>query len=94
MLAEYSPLGIINLNSKGTITFANPTSTKLLGWQDGQVSVVEGKNIFEIPYVSNNKIVSNRINQLLEGEPLVEQEFQVNFMGKEREFRTYKQGST
>ncbi|MFX0207777.1 MAG: PAS domain S-box protein, partial [Candidatus Hodarchaeota archaeon] len=89
LLAEYSPLGIINLNSKGTITFANPTSTKLFGWQNGQISVVEGRNILEIPYISSSKMVSYRINQLLAGEPLVGLEFQVNFMGKERVLRTY-----
>ncbi|MFX0125139.1 MAG: PAS domain S-box protein [Candidatus Hodarchaeota archaeon] len=89
LLAEYSPLGIINLNSEGTITFANPTSTKLFGWQDGQVSLVEGKNILDIPYISKSQKICNKINQLLEGEPLVGLEFQVSFMGKERVLRTY-----
>ncbi|MFX1286427.1 MAG: PAS domain S-box protein [Promethearchaeota archaeon] len=89
LLGEYSPLGIVNLNTEGVITFANPTSTKLFGWTDGQVSLVEGKNILEIPYISKVPEISDKINQLLEGEPLVGLEFPVSFMGKERVLRAY-----
>ncbi|MCK5603777.1 PAS domain S-box protein, partial [Candidatus Pacearchaeota archaeon] len=89
LMTEYSPLGIINLNTNGIITFANPTSTKMFGWQDGQVSLVEGKNFLQLPYISEKPIISEGIDQLLEGEPLVGLEFTIDYMGTERVLRTY-----
>lgn len=89
LVAEYSPLGIINLNLDGTITFANPTSTQLLGWLNEEVTLVEGKNIFEFPFISQDSALMNDIHGLLEGNPLVGVEFPIDTKSQERVLRAY-----
>ncbi|MFX0184295.1 MAG: ATP-binding protein [Candidatus Hodarchaeota archaeon] len=89
LIAEYSPLGIINLNLDGEITFANPTSTQLLGWQNEKVTLVEGKNIFDFPFISQNSNLMGDIHALLEGDPLVSVEFPISIENQERVLRAY-----
>ncbi|MHA1977732.1 MAG: ATP-binding protein [Candidatus Hodarchaeales archaeon] len=76
--AEVSPLGIMVLDSEGTIIFANPTSTKLLGWIDGKTTLVEGRNIFNLSIIKNKQEIVVGIEKLLKGQPLVEDELRIN----------------
>ncbi|MHA2173864.1 MAG: ATP-binding protein [Candidatus Hodarchaeales archaeon] len=76
--AEVSPLGIMVLDSTGKIIFANPTSTKLLGWIDGKTTLVEGRNIFTLSIIKNNQEIVVGIEKLLKGQPLVEDELRIN----------------
>ena len=76
--AEVSPLGIMVLDCSGTIIFANPTSTKLLGWIDGKTSLVEGRNIFNLSIIRDNQEIVIGIEKLLKGQPLVEDELRIN----------------
>lgn len=89
LVAEYSPLGIINLNLDGTITFANPTSTQLLGWLNEEVTLVEGKNIFDFPFITQDSNLIGDIHALLEGDPLVGVEFPINIKSQEKVLRAY-----
>ena len=75
--AEFSPLGIMILDKQGKIIFANPTSTKLLGWIDGKTTLVEGKNIFNLSIIKNKQETADGIEKLLNGQPLVEDELRI-----------------
>jgi PAS domain S-box-containing protein len=75
--AEFSPLGIMILDTQGKIIFANPTSTKLLGWIDGETTLVEGRNIFNLSIIKNKPETANGIEKLLNGQPLVEDELRI-----------------
>jgi PAS domain S-box-containing protein len=75
--AEFSPLGIMILDTQGNIIFANPTSTKLLGWIDGKTTLVEGRNIFNLSIIKNKPETANGIEKLLKGQPLVEDELRI-----------------
>jgi len=75
--AEFSPLGIMILDTHGTIIFANPTSTKLLGWIGGKTSLVEGRNIFSLSIIKNKQDIVIGIEKLLKGQPLVEDELRI-----------------
>ena len=75
--AEFSPLGIMILDPRGKIIFANPTSTKLLGWIDGKTTLVEGRNIFNLSIIKNKKDTAEGIEKLLKGQPLVEDELRI-----------------
>jgi PAS domain S-box-containing protein len=89
LVAEYSPLGIINLTKEGKITFANPTSTQFLGWLNEEVSVVEGRNIFDFPFVSEEPYLFNGIRDLLDGDPLVGVEFSLIIGNEDKILRAY-----
>jgi len=88
-VAEYSPLGIINLNANGTVIFANPTSTQLFGWINEQVTLVEGRNIFEFPFISDQERIIQGISDLLKGDPLVGIEFPVTIKNQQRILKAY-----
>ncbi len=75
--AEFSPLGIMILDTEGQIIFANPTSTKLLGWIDEKTTLVEGKNIFNLSIIKNKQETASGIEKLLKGQPLVEDELRI-----------------
>ena len=76
--AEFSPLGIMVLDAKGVIILANPTSTKLFGWVDGQSTLVEGRNIFDMSIIKDDPKAQDGIKKLLKGQPLVENEVRIN----------------
>ena len=88
-VAEYSPLGIINLNANGTVIFANPTSTQLFGWINEQVTLVEGRNIFEFSFISDQERIIQGISDLLKGDPLVGTEFPVTVKNQLRILKAY-----
>lgn len=88
-VAEYSPLGIINLNVNGTVIFANPTSTQLFGWINEQVTLVEGRNIFEFSFINDQERIIQGISDLLKGDPLVGTEFPVTVKNQLRILKAY-----
>ncbi|MHA2305344.1 MAG: PAS domain S-box protein, partial [Candidatus Hodarchaeales archaeon] len=88
-LAEYSPLGIINLNTEGKVIFANPTSTQLFGWINEQITLVEGQNVFDFPFISEQQNIVQGINELLKGDPLVGVEFPITIKNQLKFLKAY-----
>ena len=88
-LAEYSPLGIMNLNVEGKVIFANPTSTQLFGWINEQITLVEGQNIFDFPFISEQPNIVQGINELLKGDPLVGVEFPITIKNQLKFLKAY-----
>ncbi len=88
-LAEYSPLGIMNLNAEGKVIFANPTSTQLFGWINEQITLVEGQNIFDFPFISEQPNIVQGINELLKGDPLVGVEFPITIKHQLKFLKAY-----
>lgn len=88
-LAEYSPLGIMNLNTEGKVIFANPTSTQLFGWINEQITLVEGQNIFDFPFISEQQNIVQGINELLKGDPLVGVEFPITIKNQLKFLKAY-----
>lgn len=77
-----TPIGIMYLDSKGTIIFENPAMSKMTDVPEGEISKAIGKRIQEIPNIKNSNAL-DMVQKVMTGEPVhnVELEYK-SFYGK------------
>ncbi|MDQ7782911.1 MAG: PAS domain S-box protein [Desulfomonilaceae bacterium] len=79
-IVELAPLGILYLDSAGTILYANKASDRILGVPDDEPSPAVGKNLCELLESRNLTHVVDHVRALLAGRPIEDLEFTCRFL--------------
>ncbi|MFX0093233.1 MAG: PAS domain S-box protein [Candidatus Hodarchaeota archaeon] len=88
-LVEASPLGIIYVDSTGTIEYENRAMKKIMGVPEETISPVIGMNLFELPTI-DEMVLFSRLKRVLQGETIYGESMHYrSFMGVEVDLEVY-----